>query len=144
MKDAPQRRSPGQRPLWLVMVTVAAFIFERPWEAPINFDTVLSVVWLGLLGSGVAFLIFFRLITNWGATRTSTVAYVMPVVGIILGALVLSEAISWNLAIGTVLVIGGIALVNIKRESIVGAFAALRGRKTAPAEATAEVVTEER
>jgi drug/metabolite transporter (DMT)-like permease len=128
----------------LVMVGVAAFIFERPWEAPINVETVLAVVWLGLLGSGVAFLIFFRLIANWGATRTSTVAYLMPVVGIILGALVLSEAISWTLAIGTALVIGGIALVNLKRESIAGAFAALRGHRGAPAEATAEVVTEQR
>jgi drug/metabolite transporter (DMT)-like permease len=128
----------------LAMVAVAAFIFERPWEAPINFDTVLCVVWLGLLGSGVAFLIFFRLITNWGATRTSTVAYLMPVVGIILGALVLSEAISWNLAIGTALVIGGIALVNVKRDAITGAFASLRGRQSAPTDATAEVVTDQR
>ncbi|MDL2335293.1 MAG: DMT family transporter [Chloroflexota bacterium] len=111
------------------MIAVAAFIFERPWEAPINFDSVLSVAWLGLFGSGFAFLIFFRLITNWGATRTSTVAYLMPVVGIILGALVLREEITASRLFGTVLVIGGVALVNIKREAIASFLGGLRGRR---------------
>ncbi|HUP83721.1 MAG TPA: EamA family transporter [Candidatus Limnocylindria bacterium] len=128
----------------LVMVSVAAFIFERPWEAPINFDSVLSVAWLGLFGSGFAFLIFFRLITNWGATRTSTVAYLMPVVGIILGALVLSEAITTNRLIGTALVIGGVALVNVRREAISGLIARRRRGRTAVADTTEELVTEQR
>ena len=128
----------------LLMISVAAFIFERPWEAPINFESVLSVAWLGLFGSGFAFLIFFRLINNWGATRTSTVAYLMPVVGILLGALVLSEPVTPDRVLGTALVIGGIALVNVKRDSITGAIASLRGRRPATAEATAEVVTEQR
>ena len=128
----------------LVMIAVAAFIFERPWEAPINFDSVLSVGWLGIFGSGLAFVIFFRLITNWGATRTSTVAYLMPVVGIILGALVLSEAITASRLFGTALVIGGVALVNIKREAIASLLGGSRGRQPATSEATAEVVTEQR
>lgn len=127
----------------LAMVTVAAFIFERPWEAPINLDTTLSIVWLGLLGSGVAFLIFFRLIANWGATRTSSVAYLMPVVGVVLGALVLGEALSWGRAFGTVLVIGGVALVNVNRDAIAGFIA--RGRGQPPTDvATAEVVIDQR
>jgi drug/metabolite transporter (DMT)-like permease len=128
----------------LVMVTVAAFIFERPWEAPINFDSVLSVAWLGLFGSGFAFLIFFRLIGSWGATRTSTVAYLMPVVGIALGAIFLAEAITANRLIGTALVIGGVALVNVKREAIAGAWAGLGGRRSTSGETTEELVSEQR
>jgi drug/metabolite transporter (DMT)-like permease len=128
----------------LVMVAVAAFIFERPWEAPINFDSVLSVAWLGLFGSGFAFLIFFRLISNWGATRTSTVAYLMPVVGIVLGAMFLAEAITANRLIGTALVIGGVALVNVKRETITGAWNSWRGRGAATADATEELLSEQR
>jgi drug/metabolite transporter (DMT)-like permease len=127
----------------LVMVAVAAFIFERPWEAPINADSVVAVAWLGLFGSGFAFLIFFRLIRNWGATRTSTVAYMMPVVGIALGAIFLAEAITLNRVIGTVLVIGGVALVNVKREAIAGAWASWRGRSSG-VEATAEVIADQR
>jgi drug/metabolite transporter (DMT)-like permease len=128
----------------LVMIAIAAFIFERPWEAPVSFNSVLSVAWLGIFGSGLAFVIFFRLINNWGATRTSTVAYLMPVVGIILGAVILSEPVTTNRLIGTALVIGGVALVNVKREAIGSFLAGLRGRQPTTAEATAEVVTEQR
>jgi drug/metabolite transporter (DMT)-like permease len=71
-----------------------------------------AVAWLGLLGSGVAYLLFFRIIEAWGATRTTLVTYVMPVVGIILGVVVLRETIDARVLAGTALVIGGIALVN--------------------------------
>ena len=72
------------------------------------------MIWLGLLGSGLAYLVFFRLLGRWGATRTSMVAYLLPVYGIALGALVLSEPIDARLLVGTALVIGGVALVNSK------------------------------
>lgn len=96
----------------LVMVTVLAFVFERPLEAPITLETGFAVIWLGLFGSGLAYLVFFRLLRDWGATRTSLVAYLLPIVGIALGALVLGEAIDAGLLIGTALIIGGIGVVN--------------------------------
>jgi drug/metabolite transporter (DMT)-like permease len=128
----------------LVMIAVLAFAFERPWEAPITFNSVVAVVWLGLLGSGLAFVVFFRLINQWGATRTSLVAYLMPVWGIALGALVLGEAVTLERVLGTVLVVGGIALVNVRLDQLVGALAALRGRNSPEAEAMADAVTEQR
>jgi drug/metabolite transporter (DMT)-like permease len=96
----------------LVMVTVLAFAFERPLEAPITPETLFAVAWLGLLGSGLAYLVFFRLLRAWGATRTSLVAYLLPIVGIALGALVLREAVDLRLLAGTALIIGGIGVVN--------------------------------
>jgi drug/metabolite transporter (DMT)-like permease len=95
-----------------VMTAVLAFIFERPIDIPMRPDAILAVVWLGLLGSGAAYLVFFRLLGRWGATRTSLVAYLLPVYGLVLGAVVLSEPVDTRLILGTVLVIGGIALVN--------------------------------
>ena len=74
--------------------------------------SLFAVVWLGLLGSGLAYLLFFRILSVWGATRTSMVAYLLPVYGIALGALVLHEKVDGRLLIGTALVIGGVALVN--------------------------------
>jgi drug/metabolite transporter (DMT)-like permease len=94
--------------------SVLAFVFERPLDFRPTADAVIAVVWLGLLGSGLAYLVFFRLLDRWGATRTSTVAYLIPVFGIALGALVLSEPIDARLLVGTALVIGGIALVNAR------------------------------
>jgi drug/metabolite transporter (DMT)-like permease len=98
----------------LVITASLALIFESPISFPVRFDAVLAVVWLGLLGSGVAYLVFFRLLGRWGATRTSLVAYLLPVYGITLGALVLSEPIDERLIFGTLLVIAGIALVNLR------------------------------
>jgi drug/metabolite transporter (DMT)-like permease len=98
----------------LVMVGVLALIFEQPLNLPLRPDAILSVIWLGLLGSGAAYLVFFRLLGRWGATRTSMVAYLLPVFGIVLGAVVLSEEIDAGLLVGTALVIGGIALVNAR------------------------------
>ena len=98
----------------LVMSGVMAVIFEWPITVPMRADAIGAVIWLGLLGSGAAYLVFFRLLGRWGATRTSMVAYLLPVVGIVLGAVVLSEAVDARLLIGTALVIGGIALVNAR------------------------------
>jgi drug/metabolite transporter (DMT)-like permease len=100
----------------LAMVTTLAFVFERPIEivSRITPEALFAVVWLGILGSGLAYLLFFRILGRWGATRTSMVAYLLPVFGITLGALVLNEPIDTRLLVGTALVIGGIALVNSK------------------------------
>jgi len=97
----------------LVMTAILALVFERPWERGIAPEALFAVIWLGLLGSGAAYLVFFRLLGHWGATRTSLVAYLLPIWGIVLGALVLDESIDPRLLIGTTLVIGGIALVNM-------------------------------
>jgi drug/metabolite transporter (DMT)-like permease len=96
----------------LVMVGIPAIVLEGPIRLDIRPDALLAVIWLGLLGSGAAYLVFFRLLGHWGATRTSLVAYLLPIWGIALGALVLAEPIDARLILGTALVIGGIALVN--------------------------------
>lgn len=95
-----------------IIVTIIAFAFERPLEVSWNASAIGSVVWLGILGSGLAYLLNFRLLARMGATRTSLVAYLLPVVGIISGALVLDEKVDARVILGTALVIGGVALVN--------------------------------
>lgn len=89
-----------------------AIVLERPWEARPDAEAVFSILWLGVLGSGFAYLAVFRLLASWGATRTTLVAYEIPVVGIVLGFLVLQEPIDGRLLVGTALVVGGVALVN--------------------------------
>jgi drug/metabolite transporter (DMT)-like permease len=96
----------------LVIMGVLAFALEEPLAVEPDAAAIFSVVWLGLLGSGLAYLAFFRLIRSWGATRTSLVAYTLPVFGIVLGFLVLGETIDARVLAGTVLVIAGVALVN--------------------------------
>jgi drug/metabolite transporter (DMT)-like permease len=100
----------------LVTVPVSLASFLDPL-APILGSPVFAIVWLGLLGSGLAYLAFFRILQRWGATRTSMVAYLLPIVGIVLGALVLREPVDLRVVLGTALVLGGAALVNSSRAS---------------------------
>ena len=97
----------------LLMVGALAIILERPWET-VQPDVAawFSLIWLGIFGSGLAYLLYFRLLSRWGATRTSLVAYLLPVVGIVLGLAVLQEPVGIELIGGTALIIAGVALVN--------------------------------
>src|SRR5215218_3392077 len=96
-----------------LVVVPAALLVDRPFAtvqpAP---EAILAIVWLGIIGSGLAYICYFTILANWGATRTSLVAYLLPVVGIFLGAVVLGDPVTINRVAGTALVIAGIALVN--------------------------------
>jgi drug/metabolite transporter (DMT)-like permease len=76
--------------------------------------TWIALIWLGLLGSCVAYLLFFGLINAWGPTRASLVTYVFPVVGLILGVTINHEPIDWQLVVGSLLIVGGIGVVNLR------------------------------
>jgi len=67
-----------------------------------------SLLALGILGTGVAYVWNANVLRAWGPTAASTVTYVTPVVGVILGVLVLGEQLSWNEPVGAVLVLVGI------------------------------------
>jgi drug/metabolite transporter (DMT)-like permease len=97
-----------------VITSVIALVTEHPFEVQWTERSLFAIAWLGLLGSGVAYLVFFRLLQSWGATRTSLVAYLLPIVGIVAGALVLDEVVDAGVLAGTALIIGGVALVNSK------------------------------
>ncbi len=95
--------------LWLTALTV-----ERPLHLPTVPITWVALVWLGLLGSCLAYLLYFYLINAWGPTRATLVTYVFPVVGLFLGILLLGEVADWHLIVGSLLVVSGIAIVNLK------------------------------
>ena len=89
-------------------------IANRPLVFPSTPLTWIAVIWLGVLGLCIAYLLFFYLNNVWGPTRASLVTYVFPVVGVFLGIIFLSEPLTWNMIAGSVLVVGGIAVVNWK------------------------------
>jgi drug/metabolite transporter (DMT)-like permease len=95
-----------------VLVAALALVNEHPFDVAWNGDAILAVIWLGVFGSGLAYLLNFRLLARIGATRTSILAYFLPIVGIVTGALMFGETIDQYVVIGTVMVIGGVALVN--------------------------------
>jgi drug/metabolite transporter (DMT)-like permease len=74
--------------------------------------TWLALLWLGLLGSCVAYLLYFSLLHSVGPTRATMVTYVFPVVGLVLGIVFLQEQLTPSLLIGAVMVVAGILVVN--------------------------------
>jgi drug/metabolite transporter (DMT)-like permease len=96
-----------------LIVVPLALLVDRPFETVVlTPQAIAAILWLGILGSGLAYLCYFTLLQRWGATRTSMVAYLLPVVGIVLGAIVMGDPVTLNRIAGTALVIAGIALVN--------------------------------
>ena len=86
----------------------------EPGRLPALPITWVALLWLGLLGSCVAYLLYYHLLHSVGATRAVMVTYVFPVVGVALGVLFLNELTDWHLLAGAALVIASIAVVNWK------------------------------
>ena len=102
--------------MWLSLPAVHRF--TPSLDAPNRFPTLpitwVAIIWLGVLGSCVAYLMYFWLLNTWGVTRSSLVTYIFPVVGLILGIVFLGETIDWRLVAGSALVVSGIAVVNLR------------------------------
>lgn len=75
-------------------------------------DALVSLLILGAVGTGLAYVLNYRIITDDGPVVASTVLYLLPVVAIVLGALVVNEPITLTIVAGMVLVLGGIALAQ--------------------------------
>jgi drug/metabolite transporter (DMT)-like permease len=71
-----------------------------------------SVVLLGVLGTGLAYVLSYRVIADLGATTASLVTYIIPVVAVLVGIVVLGEPFEWRIVIGGALTAAGIAAVN--------------------------------
>ncbi|WP_184840532.1 DMT family transporter [Allocatelliglobosispora scoriae] len=81
------------------------------WRA----DAVVSILIHGMLCTGAAYVLNYRLISDEGPTAASVVTYLLPVVSITLGALVLHESVTVGMAIGTALVLTGVFLARRRR-----------------------------
>jgi drug/metabolite transporter (DMT)-like permease len=75
---------------------------------------VLSVTALGALGTGVAYILNYGIITRAGATIAATVAYLMPLVSVLAGVAVLGERLAWNQPAGAAVIIAGAALAQTR------------------------------
>ncbi len=73
-----------------------------------------AIAWLGVLGSGLALVMWYYLLHRIGPTRTTMVTYIFPLGGMVLGVLFLDEALTWQLLAGAALIIAGIVVVNRK------------------------------
>ncbi len=93
--------------MWL-----ATFLFERPVAMPQSGTTWVALLWLGVLGSGLAFVMAYYLIHEIGPTRSTMVTYLFPLGGVILGVIFLHEQLTWQMLAGASLIIASLVVAN--------------------------------
>ena len=95
----------------LVLFPICMFI-EQPWNLSPRLDSTVSVIYLGIFATGIAWLLRFYILKNNGLVFQAQVAYLIPIFGVILGFLILNEEITYKVIIALIAVIIGIYIVK--------------------------------
>jgi len=104
--------------MWAAALLVLPVVPVFPAPAEPTIGIMGAVIALGVLCSGVAFLIYFRLVQDVGPSSALTVTFLSPLFGILWGMLFLGETVGWYTFVGAVVVIVGTALVTGFRPSL--------------------------
>ena len=95
----------------LILLPVSLFI-EEPWNLSPRLDSTLSLIYLGVFSTGIAWLLRFYILKHNGLVFQARVAYLIPIFGVILGFLILGEDITSKAIISLIAVIIGIYIVK--------------------------------
>ncbi|KAB2826057.1 DMT family transporter [Aliivibrio finisterrensis] len=98
--------------MWASVILVLPLVPFMPVREVVSVDIVFAVFALGAVCTGLAYLLYFRLIKELGASSALTVTFIIPVFGILWGYLFLGETVGINAIIGTVLVVIGTMFVT--------------------------------
>lgn len=101
-----------------VVMIISAFLFEAPVKIPTLPITWVALLWMGILGSGMAFIMLFYLIHEIGPTRATMVTYLFPLGGVTLGVIFLHEALTWQVVTGAALIILSLVVANWQPKQI--------------------------
>jgi drug/metabolite transporter (DMT)-like permease len=90
-----------------------SLVVEQPFFLSVpSWPAFGSLLALSILGTALAFVVYYRLLERVSATYLSMVTYLVPIFGVILGVLVLNEKLSWNVYVGCALILVGVMIVN--------------------------------
>ena len=98
--------------MWAATLMIAPAVPFAPPAATPTLAVALAVLALGVVCSGIAYLLYFRLVADLGAASALTVTFLIPVFGVLWGHAILGEPVGWNTAAGALVVIVGTALVT--------------------------------
>ena len=99
--------------IWSVIFLVPlAFLIENPLNSQPSLYSTISLIYLGVVATGIAWLLRFRILTVNGLVFQTQVAYIIPIVGVFFGYFIMDEAITWRVMISLTLIILGIYIVK--------------------------------
>ena len=99
--------------IWSVITLLPlSFIFEDPFKSSPTLESTLSLIYLGVVATGFAWWLRFRILSNNGIVFQTQVAYLIPIFGVIFGAQILDEQITWKVLVSLIVIISGIYIVK--------------------------------
>jgi drug/metabolite transporter (DMT)-like permease len=99
--------------IWAVIILIPLVCFiDKPWEIRPSIGSTVSVIYLGIVATGLAWLLRFRILKNNGLIFQSQVSYLIPIFGIILSYIFLDEMITYKVLVSLSAVIIGIYFVK--------------------------------
>ena len=95
--------------LWSVIFLLPfSLLLEAPWNSNPSLSSTLSLLYLGTVATGLAWLIRFRILTVNGLVFQTQVAYLIPIFGIFFGYFLMDEIITWRVLVSLVIILTGI------------------------------------
>ena len=99
--------------IWAVLILIPlSILIEQPWDLNPRLDSTISVIYLGLVSTGLAWLLRFRILVRNGLIFQSQVSYLIPIFGTILSYIFLKELITTKVLISLIAVVIGIYFVK--------------------------------
>jgi drug/metabolite transporter (DMT)-like permease len=99
--------------IWAIIILIPLVsLIEQPWNSTPRIDSTISVIYLGLVSTGIAWLLRFKILTTNGLIFQSQVSYLIPIFGVILGYIFLDEIITVKVLVSLAAVIVGIYFVK--------------------------------
>lgn len=96
-----------------IFLLPVSLVVERPYTLPFpSLPALASLLSLSLLGTAVAFTVYYHILEKMNASELSMVTYLMPVFGVALGVVILGEKLNWNAYLGCALILLGVMTVN--------------------------------
>ena len=109
LKDKKNENVTTSTTLWSVIFLLPlSLILEAPWNSSPTLASTLSLLYLGVIATGFAWLIRFRILTVNGLVFQTQVAYLIPIFGIIFGYFLMDETITWKVIVSLVVILIGI------------------------------------
>ena len=105
--------------LWsVIFLFPLSIIIETPWQLNPSAESTLALLYLGVVATGLAWLIRFRILTVNGLVFQTQVAYLIPIFGVLFGYFLMDEIITWRVLISLIIIILGIYIVKKNNKSI--------------------------
>ena len=99
--------------IWAVIILIPIVsIIEKPWNTSASIESTISVIYLGFVSTGLAWLLRFRILKNNGLIFQSQVSYLIPIFGIILSYVFLKEMITSKIIVSLLAVLVGLYFVK--------------------------------